>query len=394
MNRQLAQFYTTDIFSDLLIREFKNVSPKNVLELGVGNGSLMRSAIKRWDETPKYIAADIDVRNYDKVCKELPSIQIHRADGLSLALPQNIKVQTNSIEVAICNPPYLRIENTEEYSTLFKATGLSDCCEMRYLTTDVIFLAQNLRLLKNRGELGIILPDSLITGQNFQKLRRGLLFSHCVKGIIQLPENIFSKTQASTHILLLEKNSNSSSKVPLYIANRKGECIDVIDIQSGALEERMDYRFHRWSMKLSRIKKTKTLADICLSLRRGHYTHADLRKRKHKYVHTTNLFHCSRVSFLHKCKVQNVYYAHKGDILISRVGRTAGKVALVSKGSVLYSDCIYKLSVPEKYRVDVWNALTSEKGREWFKANSKGVCAKVISKDDLLRFPIPLQAGT
>lgn len=59
--------------------------------------------------------------------------------------------------------------------------------------------------LRDGRELGIILPDSVMTNHYYNDLRKDLLFNHNIKCIIQLPDNIFNKTEARTHILIIQK---------------------------------------------------------------------------------------------------------------------------------------------------------------------------------------------
>ena len=63
----------------------------------------------------------------------------------------NLKV--NSVDVAICNPPYLRIKNTPQTMLLLRETGFVNSLRLKRLTSDIVFLAQNLLLLKAGGEL-------------------------------------------------------------------------------------------------------------------------------------------------------------------------------------------------------------------------------------------------
>lgn len=82
----------------------------------------------------------------------------------------------------------------------------------------------------------------------------------------------------------------------------------------------------------------------------------------------------------------NLSLAGPGDILISRVGkRCIGKVVMVKRGYIPFSDCIYRLEVPE-YIDKSFNSLITKRGQSWLQAYAHGVCAKVISKADLLKF--------
>lgn len=387
----LGRYYTQDLFSSLLIKQLTLVKPKKVLELGVGGGALLRAAIQRWSSAQFY-AADIDKTAIRKISKELPFVRTKYANGLNAHLPDKLMLSGGSVDIAICNPPYMKEGNKTKYIDLFCESNLAECLMMDRITSDIVFLAQNLRLLKPDGQLGIILPDTLITGHEFELLRHAILRNHAIKGVIELPEKVFPKTEAKTHILIIEKDKEATNKVPLYITNVKGQCIDQIDVSSEDLPHRMDYTFHKWNQKVKSTSNLLSLKNVTEDIKRGSYTHAQLKAINRKYIHTTNLNNFSSIIGYKNplpLGVNENNFAKKGDILLARVGRGCiGKVSIVEEGFVLFSDCIYRVRVKPEMRNKVWRSLTSNEGQEWFKANKHGVCAKVISKKDLINFPV------
>ncbi|MBS7565304.1 hypothetical protein KHS38_12900 [Mucilaginibacter sp. Bleaf8] len=71
--------------------------------------------------------------------------------------------------------------------------------------------------------------------------------------------------------------------------------------------------------------------------------------------------------------------ADAGDILMARVGKgCVGRIGRVNKGSILLTDCVYRIRVANDYQDIVWNSLKSEDGQKWLDANIHGVCSKVI----------------
>ena len=389
----LGRYYTQDLFSSLLVKQLTLNSPQRVLELGVGGGALLKAAIHRW-KNAKFYAADIDKQAIRKINKELPFVKIKYANSLNTNLPEKLMLLDRSIDIAICNPPYMKEDSKKKYVGLFNESGLMECLKLQRVTSDIIFLAQNLRLLKVNGQLGIILPDTLITGHDFQILRNSILSNHSVKGIIELPEKIFPKTEAKTHILIIEKSNSLINNVPLYIASQNGQCIDQIEVSIDELGHRMDYTFHKWNQAAKTNKRKVRLESIGCEIKRGSFTHAELKVMKRKYVHTTNLNNFSTVTgykAIPSKALRKYTLAAKGDILIARVGRGCmGKASIVQVGTILISDCVYRIRVAPEFRDTVWKSIISNEGQGWFKANRHGVCAKVISKKDLLNFPIKL----
>ncbi len=389
----LGRYYTEPAFSDLLVNNIFASNPSTILELGAGGGGLLRSAHKKWEQA-SLIAADIDKKSISKISRELPFVKIHHLDSLHPNLSSELKIKVGSIDVAICNPPYLKIPKDEKYNSLFELSKLDDCKELRMITSDIVFLAQNLSLIKEKGELGIILPDSLLTGYDFLNLRKSIIENHSISSVIELPEKIFAKTEALTHILILRKGEETNAEVSLCKADFRGNCTDQISIKSDSLIERMDFKFHKYRKKTKpkNLNKSVKLSDLNPVIKRGKFSHAELKSKDLPYIHTTtlvdkkpNLRFTSKLSkdFPGNVKTQS------GDILLARVGRGCiGKVSMVKSGAVLISDCIYKIRVPQEYRTMVFEALASKRGEEWLKAMGHGVCAKVISKKDLESFPL------
>ena len=187
----LARFYTEDRISELLVSEMTFNNPKVVIDLGIGEGSLSKAAYRKW-ESAIYLATDIDKNQIIETEKKLPYIKIFEANGLCDNIQNKLKIRIGTVDVAICNPPYLKIYSKhKKFNTLFKRVGLDNCIKLRFYTSDLIFFAQNLLLLKEGGELGIILSDSLLASAEFKIFRQDVIDNHTIDTVIQLPEKSF-----------------------------------------------------------------------------------------------------------------------------------------------------------------------------------------------------------
>lgn len=386
----LGRYYTQTIFSNLLVSQISVDHPKRILELGAGEGSLLKAATDRWLNA-QFIATDIDRKSVENISRSLPHVNIFHVNSLSAKLDQKLKINVGSIDVAICNPPYLKIKSQKSFLPLFSDASLNCFSSLQLLTSDIIFLAQNLALLKNQGELGIILPDSIITGLEFLPLRKALLENHRITKIIQLPEDIFPRTEALTHILFIKKGSSTSSSVNLYSSDKLGRCEKCIEVNSNLLVNRMDFKYHSYNARKSR-KSGLALSHFTSEIVRGNIENKELRSLNVSQLHTTSLIHGSSLKFSKSIPWayrRKYRIAKAGDILLARVGRGCiGKVSIVEKGSAIFSDCVYRIRVPEENRMSIFAAFQSLEGQNWFNALSHGVCAKVLSKRDLLNFPL------
>ncbi len=384
----LGRYYTNDIISTLLITNLKTSKPKRILDLGVGDASLTIAAYSRWEKA-KYFATEIEPKKVTAIEKKLSFVKVLNCDTLQPDASSKLKVKFGSIDIAICNPPYVRVDNKEKYNRLFKSVGCKSFSNLSRITSEIVFFAHNLKLLKHDGELGIIVSDSLITGKEFKIFRETIFEMFNVRKIIQLPDNVFNRTEARTHIIFISKAKSANKTCELFTSNIQGELSEKIIVANNLLIDRMDYQFHRVNIHAK--TGTNTLKQIGAVIKRGKFSYKELRQSKLSFFHSVH-FKENDVNICFDKPVANKhnnYSANEGDILMCRVGkRVVGKVAMVKFGRVVISDCIYKITVPKRYRQVLMKSLQSEEGKAWLHAFAHGVCSQVISKSDLENFPI------
>lgn len=384
----LGRYYTNDIISTLLVNNLKTSKPKRILDLGVGDASLTIAAYSRWEKA-KYFATEFEPKKATEIEKKLSFVKVLNCDTLQPNASTKLKVKFGSIDIAICNPPYVRVENKEKYNRLFKSVDCKNFSNLKKVTSEIVFFAHNLKLLKHDGELGIIVSDSLITGKEFKIFRETIFKKFTVRRIIQLPDNVFNKTEARTHIVFISKTKSANKTCELLASNIQGELSEKLIVANNLLIDRMDYQFHGANIHAK--TGTKTLKQIGAVIKRGKFSYKELRQSKLSFFHSVH-FKENGVNICFDkpvAKKHHSYSAKEGDILMCRVGkRVVGKVAIVKFGRVVISDCIYRITVPKSYRYRLLKSLRSEEGKAWLHAFAHGVCSQVISKSDLENFPI------
>lgn len=384
----LGRFYTDTVVSTLLINSLETEAPANIIDLGIGDASLTKAAFSRWSGA-QYYATDIEQHKVKSIQKSLSYVNVKRYDSLRINVGAKLNIKLGSIDVAICNPPYVKIEKSKKYKKLFTDNGLGRCMSLRQISSELVFFAHNISLLKDDGEMGIIISDSLITCKEYKIFREALLSQFELKSIIQLPDKIFSKTEARTYILLLNKRRPVHDTCKIMLANSEGAFSETLCIAKSKLTERMDYTY--WKYAQDQNTCATTLKGLGAEIKRGHYDYKDLREKAFPYFHSNSLSQEPKsIGFNKKTpKELSTYAARKGDILMCRVGkRCVGRLAKVTRGTIITSSCVYTIRVPKEFQDLVWQSLTSEAGTNWINANAHGVCAQVISKCDLENFPI------
>ncbi len=387
-------YYTNELISKLLVNCIKSSSPDSVLELGAGAGSLIQAASERWNEA-RFLTADI----CEQPLFNLPGVNHEHHSHLNvldLNLPSNLGIK-NDIDVAICNPPYITPKWKSAFSSILEEAGLDRCIEFQgQATGELLFLAQNLRLLRTNGHLGIIVPDGLISGERTEELRSALLSSHRLSKVIQLPRGIFPKTEAKAHILILENQSGPTESVELHAANSRGELSSPTIVSLHQAEKRLDYSFYDQPSFPASWSQAATIASITQDLVRGSIGWSQSKTQGPRVFHTVHFKQlnergCIESSMIGKSD-WNSYRgvcAERGDILIGRVGRNVPHlVGMVRTGPIPISDCIYRLRLPADYRSKTYAALTSKSGRYKLRSELRGVGAQYLTRNSILKFRI------
>lgn len=382
-----AQFYTPRTAGNLLVDAMLTEHAGAVVDIGVGGGELLRAAHARWQEARLY-AADIDQRHVEVARTHFPGAVCRHLDALHYRLPDKLGLGEDQADVAVCNPPYLSATNMPGVSEILRTVELHDCISAKRITTDIVFIAQNLRLLRPGGELAVIVPDGLATHAHFADLRQALHERHGLHRVIQLPDRFFAGTEARTHIFYLRKNARATREIHLASAMPDGILTEALTIPAALARNRLDHSFHSFAQ--TDYRTFLTLRDLGAEIVRGLFTHQECRGKNFPYFHTTDFkrFPNGRVAYP-RADLPERWVARPGDILLPRVGaRCLHYAAKVMTGHPVITDCIYRIRVAPQWRQSVWKSLASKDGTNWRLQAAHGVCARVLGKELLLNFPV------
>lgn len=375
----LGQYYTPAKAGNSLVERLEISDPLRVCDIGAGLGDLLCAVRQRWLDAD-LLAADIDPKNVAHSRARLPRADCRQVDALRHDLPKLLGVDEESMDVAVGNPPYGALQANASHLSILRDAGLSDAVSPKRLTRDIIFLAQNLRLLKQGGELAVILPEGLAVNHVYADLRSALLERHGLWRAMELPAFLFKGTEAKTVALFLRKGVASHSVI---LESSDGRCVQV-DTENA--RNRLDAQFH-----LQSITTGIRLADLNPDIKRGALSHADSRQLGVPIFHTTDFkrFPDGRANLGRASSMADRWVVAPGDILIPRVGsRCLAHVAMVKKGKAVFTDCVYRIRVETEWREHLFHALRSEQGVQFRLAVAHGTCAASLSKNDLLGFPL------
>lgn len=367
------------------------ISPESVLDLGAGDGALTTAAAKIWQDAT-YYTVDIDENARSASLPKLLgcSFRHHVGDALSSAIENELGLNLGSADLAICNPPYIRHRWRKDFASILEDAGLSHVLpKLADMPAEILFIAQNLRFLRKHGRLGLIVPDGVIAGERFARLRNALATEHCIERVIELPRGIFRKTEAKAHILVMSKSGVGPDEILVQRLDESGVLSPELKIQREQATGRLDYSFLKGGISTKGTKQTR-IGDVTISLSRGSFSSSQRTKCDFPVLHTTDLSPAVDVVSRKFCipsasaKQGQFNIAKPGDILVGRVGRNfAEKVCIVKSGTVAVSDCIFILRVAPEYRDSVFAHLKSDPGREALSFSSHGVGAKFLTIDAL-----------
>ncbi|MDH1625015.1 N-6 DNA methylase [Shewanella xiamenensis] len=336
---ELSQYYTPTSFSSILIANMLTIDADSVLDIGCGQASLLEAARHRWS-TAKLIGYDIDPTNYSLKGKNL---HIGFGDGLDPDLSSKILDTFGNIDISVANPPYTSVDMNRGIVRILKQACLFDCLprNIKKIPSEIVFLAQNFLVLKDCGELGAILPASIISGEKWKHLREYLITEKRIGKVIQLPKKAFSNTEAATFAVVLDNRKSNSDSIELSSIDSKTS----LKIDNVRCIKRLDYCYHSngLNMHISKVNDG-------LIIFRGNKSSKEITSSSEPFIHTSDLKNIFQIlSFEKRNYPKGAKVAKKGDFVVSRVGsRCIGKAAYINEGEVEVSDCITVLSGLDK----------------------------------------------
>lgn len=398
-----GRYYTSPDVSRSLIERIEVRKPKLVVELGSGSGSLCSAAANRWHDA-QLVTVDVDHQAPNRLDAERASPSVRHShfvhDALDAELSDKIGLRMGTVDVAVCNPPYIRPRWRSDFGRILEDAGLSGVLTSIYdAGADLLFLAQNLRLLRRNGKLGLILPDGLVAAERFRSLRQVLMRQHMVEQVVQLPRGVFKGTEAQTYLAVLSKMAGETAQVKLRQMGNDGNLSEAIDVPQDLAAKRLDYTFYTHPGVQNRrgTHQPISVSTAVNEIVRGTICSSAIA------VFPAPVFHLGdfgtpageqavrivpkRFALSERAAriaVHDARLALPGDILIARVGRRLeNQLALVVHGPCVISDCIFALRTTDEHRERLYRFFESEAGRRALATSAHGVAARFLSKTNL-----------
>lgn len=348
-----SKYYTPMCTSRALVSYLQNVNePSNVIDICCGSCNLLYAAKERWN--------DIEMTGVDLEPHQISDVKFFNMDGRKYALETKKRY-----ELVLANPPF---ENMESglYDKLYAQTFKK--CKTSRLENEM--LIANLKILKRNGTLLAIMPSTFIEGERNCEIRKNIARRYWIKDIIKLPQDTFANTNIKTYAIIIEnqKAKNYSCSVSL-MENVDGQLrinhlrnISYADVISG-----------RWSNESKEIPENEQAIIF-----RGNISSKEFVATGKEILHTSvmgNGWKPSRRCVNEVSKQSK--YAESGDIVVSRIGKSAGKWCKYYGEKLPISDCLFVIKDPD-------NSISRSLQGKDFTHLVKGVATSYITKKDIM----------
>ncbi|XTI73269.1 N-6 DNA methylase [Acidithiobacillus sp. AC3] len=391
--KRLGQYMTPNHVADFIANQLP-VAVEAVVDLAAGDCALLTAVYKRNPDTI-LCGFEIDSGVFSVSSKTLPVARLINADGLSTAIEKFNLPLTNVAVVG--NPPFTEMEPTTVALELIAKAFPSVTSKLGIKRSELYFLARSLLVAKAlKGVVAVVMPIGFVDGDIYTQYRKALMTEYAVKSVTEIPAQTFSFTEARTALLVIDTAINGSTEVDICRYSACGN--ETLIIYRGPIDpgERLDARYHEGRLQIP--TNVPTIGEMGVTITRGRVSRREAATLHLDVIHTSSLRQ-ARHGGLHLSTFSPAadivsrpgapILAEPGDILLPRTGtRVNWTPVIVRSGSGEITDHIFRIRVPKRCRREVIASFRHPGFSSWLESISKGVCATVLTKRELLLMPL------
>jgi type I restriction enzyme M protein len=229
-----GQFFTPEPVIDFCVAMMQPQSNEKIIDPACGSGGFLMSVIKylrKEDQNvdiQKVISENIFGFDINKSILQIAKMKLllevnTKSNVLCANSLENFENINNTFDLILANPPFgAKITNPEtlkKYDLGYKWTkNEGEFYQTKTLqstqNTEILFIERCLKLLKESGRMGIVLPNGNFENPSLEYLRFYIKQKAKLLAVIKLPQETFIPfgTGVKTSILFLEKDSQNAEK--------------------------------------------------------------------------------------------------------------------------------------------------------------------------------------
>ena len=391
--KKLGQYMTPSHIADFIACQLPPTT-KAVVDLAAGDCALL-SAVYAKNPRTAICGFEIDARVLAASKQNLPAAGLINADGLTTSISKFRLPATNVAVVG--NPPYTEMMPTDSTQYLVTAAFPGISGKLGAKRSELYFLARSLLVAKaTKGVVAIVMPIGFADGDIYTQYRKALMTEYAIRRAVELPAQTFSATEARTILLIIDTAVAGSTEVEISRYSQQDGEPRIVYRGSLAPGQRLDARYHEGQLRVPR--NLPTIGELGVTVVRGRVSRKEAATLKLDVVHTSNLRQAKRGN-LHLPEMRQEpdiiskgtepIIAEAGDILLPRTGsRVNWTPVVVRSGTGAITDHVFRIRVPKRCRSAVIASFRHPSFSSWLESISKGVCATVLTKRELLSMPL------
>ena len=165
-------YYTPQYIVEDMLKDIVDVENKTFLDPCCGSGNFIIEAIKKGVSPEKVYGFDTDENAVAITKKRIKEISGYESNNIICAdfLSQQLTASSQQFDYIFTNPPWGKKINKADklrYSSLYNSGNSND--------TSALFYFACMKVLKENGKMGMLLPDSFFNISSFENARKSLL---------------------------------------------------------------------------------------------------------------------------------------------------------------------------------------------------------------------------
>jgi len=314
MKTDFTKYYTPIKISSALVKLLDFKDNCKVVDICCGSGNLLCAA-KELNETIVCKGVDINRKTYQT------HIDVSICDGREYSLSHK-----GEFDFALANPPFGYNASKQYTSQLF-------CNEYANVPSgriEIEMLIANLNILKDTGVLLIIVPTTIVSGISMINFRKILAKNHSLYAIVDLPQNAFSPEKIKCSALIIIKAANVCNKTKIFSMDESYAIHEEKKVESYDIEKGNWFGESAFQNSLNITIKQGTISSQMFEESGTEVLHTGK-----KALNWQPTIRFANIPAEKKCVI-----AESGDVLISRIGASAGQKCVYQGIPRYISDCL------------------------------------------------------